>query len=529
MLPDVITRPLARRLGSVLLVLGIVVLGLLLVLAPRQVWRAMTGVGAWMDRRGAAEMCLAAGGREGAYYRLGTLLQEELGEKGIYHLDVLETAGSLDNLKRIQEGRADFGLVQGGLESGLPGLHAVASVGLQYAHVIAPADSSITTFRDLAGKRVGVGPASGGSAVLAKQVFDFFDFAEPVLLVPGHAPALAEAFSSGDIEAAFVVYRLFAPAVESLLDTGYYRLLPIPEALGVAHYLPGVSAETFPLALYGPGRSLPEAQTLPTLAVDTLLVAREDTPDHQVEALLHALYDEGFKTRARLDELTEARGRSGVRLPLHPAAEVFYARHAPVSSDRFEIGSFFLAGLVCVASTMHFLLGKRQQRRVKRRREAIRPFFEKMLEYGAAVANATDKDELVLLLDEMMAVQRQAERSWLEGELDTEHMENLYAVYNIRSRNAFSKILQFQLGDAPLPAPRGASDLVPRPDEPASKAETAPCEAPSVRVVQKRSGVPSPAERRQPEAPDTENPPASAPRHVPAPGPKNDPDQLSLF
>jgi hypothetical protein len=45
----------------------------------------------------------------------------------------------------------------------------------------------------------------------------------------------------------------------------------------------------------------------------------------------------------------------------------------------------------------------------------------------------------------MMAMQRRAEKEWLEGKLDTEHMENLYAIYGIRCENAFHKMTLLQL------------------------------------------------------------------------------------
>ncbi|NIM15904.1 MAG: hypothetical protein GTO45_28225 [Candidatus Aminicenantes bacterium] len=49
------------------------------------------------------------------------------------------------------------------------------------------------------------------------------------------------------------------------------------------------------------------------------------------------------------------------------------------------------------------------------------------------------------LLDQMMAMQRRAENQWLEGDLDTEHMENLYAIYGIRCENTFHKMTLLQL------------------------------------------------------------------------------------
>jgi len=357
---------------------------------------------------------------------------------------VLDTAGSLENIGRLRSGTADFALAQGGLAEDLSGLAQVSRLAPQYAHVIVPATSELNEFRQLAGLRVGVGPENGGSAVLARQVVEFYGFADPPGLVTGHGP-LEAAFADGAIDAAFLVYGLFAPAVEDLLRTGYFRLVEVGEAEALAAWQPGVTAAKLPAHLYGPGRALPAAPGLSTLAVDTLLVTRLDHPAPPVAGVVEALYNADFRQRTRLHHITEAEGRQAFQLPLHPAARAWFARNDPVSADRFEIASFFLAGLVCVTSLVHYLLGRRQRRLSEQRRKAITPYFEFMLDMGEAAEAAHDPETLARLVHEMMAEQRRAERAWLAGRLDTEHMENLYAVYNIRTRNAYSKMLKMQI------------------------------------------------------------------------------------
>jgi len=454
--------------GAVVLVAA---LGLLLLLAPQHAHRVVGGVAAWIDARGGGTLTLATAGPKGCYHRLGALLAEAFREQGRYKVEPLVTAGTMDNLVRVLKGEADFALAQGGprtdpaelaeiagIDRDDAQLVAIANLGREYVHLLAPRGSDIYTFRDLMGKRVGVGPPHSGSEALAKEVFDFFDFAPPPQPVCVDGEGLVAAFEDGRIEAAFTVYGLFAPVVETALASGYYRLLPIPEAVAVARHLPGVFAETLPHSLYGPNRALPSPDDpFPTLAVNTLLVTRRSTPPRQVYAMLERLYSADFIREARLQGLTEARGRDVAQLPLHREAQAFYRRNAPVSSDRFEIASFFLAGLVCVASTVHYLVGRRERQRIDRRRRAIAPYFKAMLDFGHAVENASSADELTGIINQMMATQRKAERAWLAGELDTEHMDNLYSVYNIRSRNAFSKIMRFQL-EGLRPEPREQAD-----------------------------------------------------------------------
>ncbi len=453
-------RGMALRAGSVVLLLAILLSGLLLLLAPRQARRMTATLGSGLRGDTDATLTLATAERDGAYFALGKCLAEHLEMQGYGEVSVLETAGSLENIGRLRAGTADFALIQGGLTEDLSDLAQVSRLNRQYVHVLVPAASAITEFRQLAGRRLGVGPESGGSAALARQVLGFYDFDDPPTLVTNHGP-LDAAFTDGTIDAAFLVYGLFAPAMESVLETGYYRLVPLPEAEAIAAFQPGVTRAVLPAHCYGPDRTLPGSAGLTTLAVDTLLVTRADTPARHVSAMLMALYDVNVQWRARLHRLTEAEGRITRQLPLHPAANAFFSRNDPVSSDRFEIASFFLAGLVCVTSLVHYLLGRRRHRLAEKRRKVITPFFEFMLDMGEATEAADNPETLARLVKDMMAEQRRAERAWLAGALDTEHMENLYAIYNIRTRNAYSKMHNLQLQRLGLPRENTAP---PQPD-----------------------------------------------------------------
>jgi len=62
------------------------------------------------DRR----VTMAAGGEGSAYYAVAQRYQVLLAEDGVT-LDILQTAGSVDNLARLDTGEAQVALVQGGI------------------------------------------------------------------------------------------------------------------------------------------------------------------------------------------------------------------------------------------------------------------------------------------------------------------------------------------------------------------------------------------------------------------------------
>lgn len=446
------------KVCSAAILLVIAAGGVFFVLAPYQASRLRADILGRLHASGEDPLVLLTAAEDGAYYQLGTVLRQHLDAFHSYKLDVQATQGSVENLTLLHEGKADLALIQGGLAADRAGVLALANLGRQYLHLVVPADSSIEDFRDLAGKRVGVGPAGGGSDALARSVLGFFNFTEETVLVQDHEPDLRKAFLDGEIDAAFTVYSLFSPAMERLLGEGWYRLIPVDEAEAVARYLPGVFAESLPGGLYGPDRTIPphEGAPFPTLAVNTLLVAPQALPHRQVYTILELIFRGDFLRAARLTDLTEADAQQALHLPLHPAAEAFYRRHDPISADRFEILSFFLAGIVCLASVFHFLSGRHRQQIQAEKRAAIRPYFESMMDFGDEIETAANPAKLTRLIHKIMATQRGAERAWLEGHFDTEDMENLYAVYSLRCDNAFHKIF-----DLHLQAMRGLNTVEP--------------------------------------------------------------------
>lgn len=433
---------------SALLILVVAGGGIFFVLAPYQASRLRADMVSRLHTRGEAPLVLATAAEDGAYFKLGNVLRQHLDAAHSYALDVRPTLGSVENLRLLQEETADLAFIQGGMTTEREGLVALANLGRQYVHLVVPADSSIEGFRDLAGKRLGVGAKGSGSESLAESVTRFFNFADETTLIYDHNPDLREAFLDGEIDAAFTVYGLFAPAMEQLLGEGWYRLVPVREAEAVSRYLPGVFAETLPPSLYGPDRSIPpeSPEGFPTLAVNTLLVAQRTLPDRQVYTVLEQIFSGDFLKAARLTDLDEEVAQEALHLPMHVAAEAFYNRRNPISADRFEILSFFLAGIVCLASVVHYLLGHHRYQLANERRKAIRPYFEAMMDFGDEIEGASNPSALTRLIHKIMATQRGAEREWLEGHFDTEDMENLYAVYSLRCNNAFNKIfdLHFQ-------------------------------------------------------------------------------------
>ncbi|MCP5048672.1 MAG: ABC transporter substrate-binding protein, partial [bacterium] len=332
------------------------------------------------------------------------------------------------------KGETDFAFIQGALQEGkqanLEGLAAIATTGWQYVHILTPGASTIMEFKDLAGKRVSLGPAKSGNAALGHLVFDYFQPSAGVQLVYTDISRIKKDFQSGKMDAIFTVYDLHAPLLESIMANDEYRLVPIPEADSIAYIIPGCIAAPLPHSLYGSNRDIPsKTEAFPTLKVNTLLITSQEMDRYRIRNVLQTLYSTRFIKQSRLPELDEKKGRHVFDLPLHPAAERFYHRGDPVTSDKYEIGSAFLAFLVFLVTVVSYFVNRYKLRVIEQRRQNIVPYFEELLDYSKNIAEVDDIHQLTAILTRMMAMQRRAENQWLSGDLDTEHMENLYYIY----------------------------------------------------------------------------------------------------
>ncbi len=133
----------------------------------------------------ARERLAFSGGPDGGTFQffsnaISTRLTRELPNVDVSNM---ASAGSVENLRRVNSGEADFGLVYSGdIYLGMHGqltndtrqyrnVQAVSYLFGAPAHLVVLDASGINKVEDLAGKRVAVGPAGSGAAASAQRYF----------------------------------------------------------------------------------------------------------------------------------------------------------------------------------------------------------------------------------------------------------------------------------------------------------------------------------------------------------------------
>jgi TRAP transporter TAXI family solute receptor len=304
-------------------ILAIVLLGVLAACSPR--------ASEWTD----TEYAIAAGGSTGVYYEYGTHLADELSAALDVRIVGQETAGSVDNLLRVDSGEALIGFAQGdaaadavagtGAFDAPLGVQALARLYDEYVQVVVRGDSDVTSLPDLVGRTISLGAENSGVNVIAARVLDAAGVDVGSLRDPQlDLGASIAAMERGDIDGFFWVGGLPTPGIAALSQTTSVRLLPIEQDWVNEvndRYSDAYRPADVPAGTYG------IAASAPTMAVPNYLVTASSTPSGVVRDILAGLFDARLRIAGEVPAAALLDRRSAIftgPVPLHPGAVDYY-------------------------------------------------------------------------------------------------------------------------------------------------------------------------------------------------------------
>ena len=261
------------------------------------------------------------------YTLFGRSLSNLLAKDNI-SLHIVSTGGSVENIKLLESGKADFALVQsdvastaivGGFPFANPASHLrlVSSVYTEVVHVFARSGLYIPTSNQLNGKIISLGPLGSGTVETGRVVLE----ASGISLREVDAQYLplakmTQELSAQALDAAFLMGPIPFPPAQSVLRYQNARLVPLESHLidrlvKQAGYVEAV----IPKLTYA-GQS----DEVPTIGVRALLLARDNADQAVVLALGRILNEkQGDIERTigiRLDPSISSPA-SDVSIPLH--------------------------------------------------------------------------------------------------------------------------------------------------------------------------------------------------------------------
>lgn len=234
-------------------------------------------------------ICVSAGGRGGAYYRYAELYRENLAASGIT-LDVRESAGSVENLRRLLEGECEIAFLQGGIAGPEAGhaLESLASLYFEPLWVFHQDGLDINHLTDLKGLRIGTGAPESGTEALARVLLAANGIgAEDATFASLGAAEAAAALRDAQLDIGFFVSGWQAPLIQKLVKDRSIHLMSFDRDEAYEARFPFLSSVVLPEGSVDLETNIPSRDTT-LLSPTANLIARKDLHPALVDLLVSA-------------------------------------------------------------------------------------------------------------------------------------------------------------------------------------------------------------------------------------------------
>lgn len=182
----------------------------------------------------------AAGIEDGGYWRIATQYRDILAKDGI-DLELIPTAGSVENARLMANGQADAALLQGGIPVG-DGIETLGAVFTEPFLIFARATAGLDVPRNPAqwsGLRIAAGGDGSGTRAAARVFLDAAGLADDAnTLLPLGGAKAATALTSGDVDVALFVAPLSAPYLSPVLADQDANLLQLDHLVALSRRMP---------------------------------------------------------------------------------------------------------------------------------------------------------------------------------------------------------------------------------------------------------------------------------------------------
>jgi len=256
-----------------------------------------------------------------------------------YNIQAQSSAGSVENLRKVNAGRSQFGVVYSGhvwlgrngkMKNDPKKYENVMAVAYLYgapAQLVVKEGSGIKSVKDLVGKKVGVGNAGSGAFANCELFFSHMGVWDKIERNAMGYNDAAQAFGNNQLDAFWLFTAFPSGAVIMAAQTNDIALVDLDadaKSSGFYDKYPYFAKLSVPAGTYrGVDYESPSFQD------STLWVAHKDTPADLVYELLSIIYTpEGLKhmvsQKKTFKEMAIDVGTKGIVTPIHPGAEKFW-------------------------------------------------------------------------------------------------------------------------------------------------------------------------------------------------------------
>ena len=248
-------------------------------------------------------------------------------------IELVDKPGSVRNLEALEEGSVDLGLAQDGIaymeyngrlpEAPRPlrNIRGVAVLNSSTVHLLAGPQSRARSINDLAGLRVGVGPAGTGNAITSELLLSPYAARAPRTLAVAVGQT-ADTLLAGGLDAAFTISGIPHDEVGRATRDGA-RLIHVN---GAAMDKLRTAYPFFRSAVIPAGTYPNQPEPVQTLSIDVVLLTRKDLDAGLVRRLTASLFHMLPRLTSELDFLSgmDPERAPATPVPLHPGATLYY-------------------------------------------------------------------------------------------------------------------------------------------------------------------------------------------------------------
>lgn len=230
-----------------------------------------------MDPAPPKKVRFAAGSPGGAYHAYAERYQNLLEGHGVT-VELVDTSGSIDNLRLLADHDVDIGIVQGGLAkpSDAELLQSLGGIYQEPLFIFVRLDDDAVAFEDLRTKRFAIGAEGSGTRQLVREMQREFGGVWPeATQMDISGMEAATALQAGGIDAAAFSASASAPYVDRLLRDQGVRLIAFPQAAGIARRHKALDGVQLLRGVVDVGANIP-AKDIPLVASVAQLVVHED-------------------------------------------------------------------------------------------------------------------------------------------------------------------------------------------------------------------------------------------------------------
>jgi TRAP transporter TAXI family solute receptor len=225
------------------------------------------------------KIIMAAGSKSGNYYKYAKLYKEALLKQRV-HIEILETAGAVENIALLKEGKADIAIIQSGLatDENQENIEALASLYFEPMWIFIDEDDSedISTLRDFLGENIAIGNQGSGTNNMARQILDANEITpKNTNFVEIGGRTAADKLINGDVKASFFVSGYNSDLIQKLLHNQKLSPFSFRRAESYSRLFPYFSAITLSEGLASLEKNIPSSD-LQLLSPTAILAANKN-------------------------------------------------------------------------------------------------------------------------------------------------------------------------------------------------------------------------------------------------------------